>query len=185
MQQSSVPLRHISFFIPSTILFLDLGIGIIEFEQTRLGLCKAASPLLMGILESESDSNIFFLSLLPFAHRGLSSFSDYLMSLSGSGEKNYCKLLAGGRPSQNHLYRKPLETFSHFNLLSLKIAFKCDNKQTQVQANFAFSPLASESLKSHHAPGSQVNPYRPNYTPCTTRIPSHASKDLEQNRDAA
>ena len=110
MQQSSIPLRHISFFIPSTILFLDLGIGIIEFEQTRLGLCKAASSLLMGILESESDSNIF-LSLLPFAHRGLSSFSDYLMSLSGSGEKNYCKLLAGGRLSQNQLYRKPLETF--------------------------------------------------------------------------
>ena len=53
------------------------------------------------------------------------------MSLSGSGEKNYCKLLAGGRPSQNHLYRKPLKTFSHFNLLNLKITLKYDNSAGQ------------------------------------------------------
>ena len=123
MQQSSIPLKHISFVIPSTILCLDLGIGIIEFEQTRLGLCKAASPLLMGILESESDSNIFLLSLLPFAHTGLSFFSDYLMSLSGSGEKNYCKLLAGGKIDSKPIISKTTRNFFSFQSFKLKDYF--------------------------------------------------------------
>ena len=95
----------------------------IEFEQTRLGLCKAASPLLMGILESESDSNIFLLSLLPFAHKGLSSFSDYLMSLSGSGEKNYCKLLAGGKTESKPIILKTTRNFFSFQSFKLKDYF--------------------------------------------------------------
>ena len=112
------------------ILFHSKYNSILRFMNWNYRIWTHQTGTLQGGLASaDGDSRkwkwfqYIFLCLLPFAHRGLSSFSDYLMSLSGSGEKNYCKLLAGGKTESKPIILKTTRNFFSFQSFKLKDYF--------------------------------------------------------------